>query len=152
MNPLVYLLYGPVPAVFFVAFLQPRLNLTVNGSCDTICVLSTARRRKMAKLKTAQDITCDILKDESRVVDFISPVLQTKQKYEMIKEDARSDKTAKAYLEQVEQQYRLQLKFLYEAAKTAYPEDRLNPSHAMSSIGPDSILTDYDFKVIVSKK
>lgn len=106
----------------------------------------------MAKPKTPQDITCDILKDESRVVDFVSPVLQTKQKFEMVKEDAKSDKTAKAYLEQVEQQYRLQLKFLYEAAKSAYPEDDINPSIAMSSLGPDAILKKYDFKVIVSKK
>lgn len=106
----------------------------------------------MAKSKTPADITCDILKDESRVVDFVTPVLQTKQKYEMVKEDAKSDKTAKAYLDQVENQYRLQLKFLYEAAQSAYPEDDVNPSHAISSLGPDNILKKYDFKVIVSKK
>jgi hypothetical protein len=82
----------------------------------------------------------------------VTPVLQTKQKYEMVKEDAKSDKTAKAYLDQVDQQYRLQLKFLYEAAQSAYPDDGINPNHAMSSIGPGDLLEKYDFKVIVSKK
>ena len=87
----------------------------------------------------------------ARTVDLITPVLQTFTKYKLVKEDAK-DKVAKAYLEQVEQQYRLQLKFLYEAAKLAFPEDKVDPSIAMSSLGPQEILEKYQFKVIVSRK
>ncbi len=88
----------------------------------------------------------------ARTVDFITPVLETFTKLEMVKQDAKYDKTAKTYLESVEQQYRNQLKFLYEAAKLAYPEDNVNPSYAHSSLGPQAILDHYDFKVIVSRK
>jgi hypothetical protein len=38
------------------------------------------------------------------------------------------------------------------AAQTAFPEDNVNPDHALSSIGPAGILKHYEFKVIVSKK
>ena len=91
----------------------------------------------------------------ARTVDFITPVLKTFTKYEMVKADVsanKSNKTAKEYLEQVEQQYRTQLSFLYEAAHQAFPEDKINPAHAMSSLGPSVILEKYDFKVIVSRK
>lgn len=106
----------------------------------------------MATKKTTQAITMDVLKDTSRVVNFIGPVEETWSKLEMVKQDAKFDKTAKAYAEIVEQQYRNQLKFLYEAAREAFPEDKVNPAHAHSSLGPSSILEKYDFQVIVSRK
>jgi hypothetical protein len=88
----------------------------------------------------------------ARTVDFITPVLETFTKYKLVKQDAKHDKSAKAYLESVEDQYRNQLKFLYAAAKAAYPEDNVNPDHALSSLGPADILEKYEFKVIVKKK
>ncbi len=88
----------------------------------------------------------------ARTVDFIKPVLETFAKLQMVKADARHNKSAKAYLETVEDQYRNQLRFLYLAAEEAFPEDDINPAHANSSIGPEDILQHYDFKVIVSKK
>lgn len=88
----------------------------------------------------------------ARTVDFITPILETATKLEMVKADAKHNKTAKPYLETVEAEYRNQLKFLYMAAQTAFPEDNVDPSHALSSIGPAGILEHYEFKVIVSKK
>ena len=89
----------------------------------------------------------------ARTVDFITPVLETFIKLEMVAQDAKAgDKNAKAYLEVVQNQYRNQLKFLYEAAKLAYPEDKVDPRIAMSSLGPQSILEHYEFSVIVRKK
>jgi len=103
-------------------------------------------------MKTPKDITLDIMKDNSRVVDFITPVLKTFTKLEMVKQDAKHDKSAKAYLESVEQEYRNQLKFLYEAAQKAFPEDKVDPRIAHSSLGPADILELYEFSVIVRKK
>lgn len=90
----------------------------------------------------------------ARTVDFTTSVLETKKKLDMVREDSRNgDKAAKAYEESVSFQYRMQLKFLYEAAQTAFPEDEeIIPGHAMSSLGPAQILEMYDFKVIVAKK
>ena len=88
----------------------------------------------------------------ARTVDFITPVLETFTKYEMVKADAKYSKDAKTYLEQVEQQYRNQLKFLYAAADKAYPEDDIQTGHALSSLGPAVILEQYEFQVIVRKK
>ena len=88
----------------------------------------------------------------ARTVDFIKPVLETFTKLQMVKEDSKHSKSAKAYLETVEEQYRNQLKFLYFAAAEAFPEDDVNPAHAGGSISPERILMQYDFKVIVSKK
>ena len=88
----------------------------------------------------------------ARTVDFITPVLETFTKYQMVKEDAKTSKDAKAYLEQVERQYRNQLKFLWSAADQAFPEDELEPDYAMSSLGPEAILKDYEFQMIVKKK
>lgn len=88
----------------------------------------------------------------ARVVDFITPVLRTYTKLEMVKQDAKHDKAAKAYLESVEQEYRNQLKFLYEAANQAFPEDKVDPRIAHSSLGPADILEHYEFSVIVRKK
>jgi|LakMenE01Jun11ns_1017448.scaffolds.fasta_scaffold9958799_22 hypothetical protein len=95
----------------------------------------------------------EILKG-ARTVDFTTSVLETKKKLDMVREDSRNgDKAAKAYEESVSFQYRMQLKFLYEAAQTAFPEDEeIIPGHAMSSLGPEKILERYDFKVIVAKK
>lgn len=95
----------------------------------------------------------EILKG-ARTVEFTTTVLETKKKLDMVTDDARAgDKAAKAYEESVRFQYRMQLKFLYEAAQTAFPEDEdIVPGHAMSSLGPDKILDMYDFKVIVAKK
>jgi hypothetical protein len=102
--------------------------------------------------KELAQTTMDVLSEKSRVVGFTKSVLKTKEKMNMIKDDARSDKTAKAYLQQVEEQFRNQLKFLYEAAAEAFPEDKVDPGHAHSSLGPDGILEKYEFKVIVSRK
>lgn len=88
----------------------------------------------------------------ARTVDFVKPVQETATKLEMVIQDARHDKDAKAYLKTVEAQYRNQLKFLYIAAAEAFPEDGVHPSHAGSSLMPEDILNKYDFKVIVSKK
>lgn len=88
----------------------------------------------------------------ARTVDFIKPVLETFTKLQMVMQDAKHNKSAKAYLETVEDQYRNQLKFLYMAAAEAFPEDDINPNHAGSSLGPEEILRFYEFKVIVSKK
>ena len=89
----------------------------------------------------------------ARTVDFITPILETATKLEMVKADAKHNKTAKLYLETVEAEYRNQMKFLYMAAQTAFPEDkRIEVSHALSSISPQDILDRYEFKVIVSKK
>jgi hypothetical protein len=90
----------------------------------------------------------------ARTVDFTTAVLATKKKLDMVTADVRAgDKAAKAYEESVSFQYRMQLKFLYEAAQTAFPEDEeIIPGHAMSSLGPAQILEMYDFKVIVAKK
>jgi hypothetical protein len=88
----------------------------------------------------------------ARTVDFITPVLQTFTKYQMVKADAKHSKDAKAYLEQVNQQYRTQLEYLYLAAAEAYPEDEVDPGIAHSSLGPESILEKYEFQVIVRKK
>ena len=85
-------------------------------------------------------------------VDFIKPVLDTYAKLQMVKADAKYNKTAKPYLETVEAQYRNQLKFLYETAKEAFPNDAINPNHALSSIGPEEILMDYDFKLTIMRK
>lgn len=107
----------------------------------------------MAKSIDKQEII-EVLKG-ARTVDFITPVLKSFNKYEMVKEDASSNKSSKAakeYLEQVEQQYRTQLSFLYEAANQAFPEDKIKPSHAFSSLGPSAILEKYEFRVIVSRK
>lgn len=106
----------------------------------------------MATKKTAQAVTMDILSGETRLVDFVKPILQTFALMEAVKADAKSDKTAKAYLERVEQQYRQQLKFLYEAANEAFPEDGVEPGHALSSLGPSAILDKYNFRVIVERK
>jgi hypothetical protein len=102
--------------------------------------------------KTAAEVTMDILKDESQVVDFITPVLETFTKLQMVKKDAKTSKVAKEYTEQVESQMRDQLKFLYMAAQQAFPEDGIDPEIAHSSIGPTEILNRYDFKVIVTRK
>jgi len=102
--------------------------------------------------KTPAQTTMDVLSEKSRIVDFTKPVLQTQTKMNMIKDDAKADKIAKAYLQQVEEQFRNQLKFLYEAAAEAFPEDGVEPGHAHSSLGPAGILERYDFKVIVSRK
>jgi hypothetical protein len=102
--------------------------------------------------KSLSQTTMDVLSEKSRIVDFTKPVLQTKIKMDMIKDDAKTDKTAKAYLQQVEEQFRNQLKFLYEAASDAFPEDGVEPSHAHSSLGPAGILEKYEFKVIVTRK
>ena len=88
----------------------------------------------------------------ARTVDFIKPVLQTFTKLQMVKEDTKHNKSAKAYLETVEAEYRNQLKFLYMAAAEAFPDDGIEVRHAGSSWGPEDILRKYDFKVIVSKK
>ena len=88
----------------------------------------------------------------ARTVDFITPVLETFTKLQMVKEDAKHNKSAKAYLETVEEQHRNQLRFLYLAAAEAFPEDDVNPGYASSSLGPEDILEKYEFKVIVSKK
>ena len=88
----------------------------------------------------------------ARTVDFVTPILETATKLEMVKADAKHNKTAKPYLETVEAEFRNQLKFLYMAAQTAFPEDNVEPNHALSSIGPQNILNEYEFKVIVSKK
>lgn len=95
----------------------------------------------------------EILKG-ARTVDFTTTVLETKKKLDMVTEDAEAgDKAAKAYKDSVYFQYRMQLKFLYEAALAAFPEDQeIIPGHPMSSLGPSRILDMYDFKVIVAKK
>lgn len=86
-------------------------------------------------------------------VDFIKPVMNTYAKLQMVKADAKYNKTAKPYLETVEAQYRNQLKFLYETAKEAFPNDtRINPDYALSSIGPEEILMYYDFKLTIMPK
>lgn len=98
-----------------------------------------------------QHTTIETLKG-ARAVDFITPVLQTYTKYEMVKADAKHSKDAKAYLAQVESEYRNQLKYLWTAASKAYPEDDIDDSIAMSSLGPASILEKYEFQVLVRKK
>lgn len=103
-------------------------------------------------MKKSSQVTMDILKDQSRSADFTKAVKQTKMKLDLIKEDAKNDKNAKAYADQVENQYRLQLKFLYEAAAEAFPEDGVEPRIAMSSLGPEQILDQYEFLVLVSRK
>ena len=88
----------------------------------------------------------------ARTVDFVRPVLETFTKYQMVKADAKYSKDAKAYLEQIEQQYRNQLRFLWMSAHEAFPEDDVNPDYAMSSLGPEAILEKYEFQVIVRRK
>ena len=89
----------------------------------------------------------------ARTVNFTQAVLETYRKMEMVRADVRSgDKAAKSYLESVEQQYRNQMRFLFVAARDAFPEDGIDPNHAMSSLGPESILEHYDFQVIVARK
>jgi hypothetical protein len=41
---------------------------------------------------------------------------------------------------------------LYEAAQKAFPEDKVDPRIAHSSLGPADILDHYEFSVIVRKK
>ena len=95
----------------------------------------------------------EILKG-ARTVDFTTSVLETKKKLDMVREDSRNgDKAAKAYEESVNLQFRMQLKFLFEAAQAAFPEEEENiPGHILSKLGAAQIFDKFDFKVIVAKK
>jgi hypothetical protein len=90
----------------------------------------------------------------SRKVDFTSPVFETMALVQKIKADfgQTKSKAAKAYLEEVENQFRQQMVFLYKAAELAYPEDKIDSRHAWSSLGPDSLFMKYEFDVYVKRK
>ena len=88
----------------------------------------------------------------ARTVDFTTPITEAYHKLQLVREDARYNKTAKPYLETIKSEYRNQIKFLYMAADQAYPEDGVKVSHAISSFGPEAIFDKYEFKVIVAKK
>jgi hypothetical protein len=94
----------------------------------------------------------EILKG-ARTVDFTTTVLETMKKRDLVEQDSKSgDKAAKAYLESVNFQFRTQMQFLYNAVAQAFPEDDINPRYAFSSLGPQDLLEQYEFKVIVAKK
>ena len=90
----------------------------------------------------------------SRKVDFTSPVFETMALIQKIKADYEQSKSkaAKAYLEEIESQFRQQMVFLYKAAEAAYPEDKINSRHAWSSLGPESLFLQYEFDVYVKRK
>lgn len=102
----------------------------------------------------AEDIMLEELSGETRVVSFIAAIDQVKTKMDLVKLDSndKSNKAAQEYYKQINVQYRQMLQLLYAAAAEAFPEDQVDPGHAMSSLGPDRILHDYNFRVLVSRK
>lgn len=90
----------------------------------------------------------------ARKVDFTTSVIETMKMIEQVKDrhNATKSKAAKAYLEELEQQFRHQISFLYKSVENAFPEDKVDSRIAWSSLGPESLLENYEFEVYVKRR
>lgn len=92
----------------------------------------------------------------ARTVDFTAHVRAIRARLKAVEDDCKNSnrdlaKAAKAYVESLETELRHALAPLYACAAAAYPEDNVDVAHSFSSLGPDNLLTLYEFQVIVRK-